>query len=188
MKFTDSDQQELKNLLLLCSEKDARALKKLYQRTSSHLYAVVLRILKNESHAEDCLQQVFIKIWNNAGQYNADIARPMTWLSTIARNQSLDWLRRYKNDQLNDGDDVLTEMSDQRQDTDAIAQQWQASGEVHRCLATLKKDQRVCIELAYFEGYSHQELSDRLMEPLGTVKTWIRRGLERLKSCMNQSI
>jgi RNA polymerase sigma-70 factor (ECF subfamily) len=188
MKLTDSDQQELKQLLARCTEKDDRALKKLYQRTSSHLFAVVLRILKNESHAEDCLQQIFIKVWNSAGQYNADIARPMTWLSTIARNQSLDWLRRYKNDQLNDGDEVLTEMSDTRQDTDSIAQQWQSSDAVHHCLGTLNKDQRQCIELAYFDGYSHQELSNRLMEPLGTVKTWIRRGLERLKSCMNQSI
>lgn len=184
----DPEQDQLKQLLQACARQEDRALKKLYQQTSAHLFAIVLRIVKNESHAEDCLQQIFVKIWHSAGQYNDDIARPMTWLSTIARNQALDWLRRYKNDRLHDSDDVLVEMSDQRQNTEHLAEQWQSSTAVHHCLETLNSDQRQCLELAYFEGFSHQEMAEHLKQPLGTVKTWIRRGLERLKLCITQSI
>lgn len=188
MKSDKPDPQHLQTLLSQCRQQDNRALKKLYQATSAHLFAVLMRILRNESHAEDCLQQVYIKVWNNAGQYNSAIAQPMTWLNTIARNQALDWLRRYKNDQLNDSDDALVYQPDPVNQTDRQAEQWQTSDQVHHCLKQLKDAQRQCIELAYFEGYSHQELSDRLQQPLGTVKTWIRRGLERLKSCLNPTL
>lgn len=184
----DPEQAQLKQLLLACARQDHRALKTLYQHTSAHLFAIVLRIVKNETHAEDCLQQIFVKIWQSAHQYNDDIARPLTWLSTIARNQALDWLRRYKHDRLHDTDEALVEMSDQRQNTEYLAQQWQSSTAVHHCLGTLSHDQRQCLELAYFEGFSHQELSEQLSQPLGTVKTWIRRGLEKLKLCLTQSI
>ncbi|WP_417595445.1 sigma-70 family RNA polymerase sigma factor [Oceanospirillum sp.] len=188
MKSETLEPTHLKELLTRCQQQDPKALKSLYKATSSHLFAVLLRILRNESYAEDCLQQVFLKIWNNAGQYNPDIARPMTWMNTIARNQALDWLRRYKNDQLNDSDDVLLQQADPAKQTDSLAQQWQNSDKVHHCLKELKDAQRQCIELAYFEGHSHQELSERLDQPLGTVKTWIRRGLERLKSCLTPII
>lgn len=179
------DPTHLQALLRHCQQQQPKALKTLYKATSSHLFAVLLRILRNESHAEDCLQQVYLKIWNNAGQYNPEIARPMTWMNTIARNQALDWLRRHKNDQLNVSDEVLVQQADHSSQTDNLAQQRQDSDRVHRCLQELKDAQRQCIELAYFEGYSHQELSERLDQPLGTVKTWIRRGLERLKTCLN---
>jgi len=188
MKHEKPESDYWLKLLGLCEQKESRALKKLYKATSSHLFAVLLRILRNESHAEDCLQQVYIKIWHNANQYNPDIARPMTWMNTIARNQALDWLRRHKNEQLHDSDDSLLAQPDPGQHTEQQVQQWQSSQQVHRCLLELKESQRQCIELAYFEGYSHQELSDRLGQPLGTVKTWIRRGLERLKLCLSPTI
>lgn len=188
MKSDTLDPKHLQKLLARCQQQEQKALKQLYQATSAHLFAVLLRILRNESHAEDCLQQVYIKIWHNAGQYNPDIARPMTWMNTIARNQALDWLRRHKNEQLHDSDDSLASQPDPAQHTEQQVQQWQSSQQVHRCLQELKETQRQCIELAYFEGYSHQELSDRLEQPLGTVKTWIRRGLERLKSCLSPAI
>lgn len=188
MKFETPDPNQLQQLLKRCQQQEPKALKALYKATSSHLFAVLLRILRNESHAEDCLQQVYLKVWNSAGQYNADIARPMTWMNTIARNQALDWLRRYKNDRLNDSDDILVYQPDSKSQTDTIAEQWQTSTQVHKCLQELKDTQRQCIELAYFEGYSHHELSERLEQPLGTVKTWIRRGLERLKSCLSPAI
>lgn len=185
MKSETPDPTHLQKLLTRCQQQEPKALKALYKATSSHLFAVLLRILRNTSHAEDCLQQVYLKIWNSAGQYNPEIARPMTWMNTIARNQALDWLRRHKNDQFNDSDEVLVQQADHTSQTDHLAQQWQDSDHVHRCLKELKEAQRQCIELAYFEGYSHQELSERLDQPLGTVKTWIRRGLERLKTCLS---
>lgn len=184
MKSETPDTSQLVQLLDRCRHQDSNALKSLYQATSAHLFAVLLRILRHESHAEDCLQQVYLKIWHNAGQYNPEIARPMTWMNTIARNQALDWLRRHKNDRLNDSDDVLLQQADPTGHTETRVQQWQQSDRMHHCLQELKETQRQCIELAYFEGYSHQELSDKLEQPLGTVKTWIRRGLERLKSCL----
>ena len=187
MKSDTPDPQHLQTLLVQCQQQEPKALKTLYQSTSAHLYAVMLRILRNESDAQDCLQQVYLKIWHNAGQYNPEIARPMTWMNTIARNQALDWLRRYKNDRLHDSDEVLMDHAAPDSQTDLQVQQWQRSDQLNHCLQTLQEHQRQCIELAYFEGYSHQELSVRLNHPLGTVKTWIRRGLERLKSCLSST-
>ncbi|CAM3578566.1 sigma-70 family RNA polymerase sigma factor [Parendozoicomonas haliclonae] len=159
------------------------ALKLLYQKTSPNLFAVALRILKNRELAEDCLQSAYIKIWKYAGRYDAGKARPMTWMNTIVRNQALDMLRRQKPQEISDDEALAQVADDARGQFDHVALA-RDSEDVHRCLAELSDQQRACIELAYFDGLSHQEMSDQLDYPLGSVKTWIRRGLMRLRTCL----
>ncbi|WP_257255526.1 MULTISPECIES: RNA polymerase sigma factor [unclassified Endozoicomonas] len=175
--------QSLAEDLARCARGEQKAFKHLYQLTSSKLFALILRILKDRELAEDCLQQVYIKIWQASSSYNSSKAAPMTWMNTIARNQALDHLRK-----LNREPQVETEALDLQVDQSSSQEQkmteTQNSQQVHRCLRTLNDNQRRCLELSYFDGMTHQNLSNQLEVPIGTVKTWIRRGLMRLKECM----
>ena len=167
-----------------CALEKHGALQKLYSKTSSNLFAVSLRILKDRGQAEDCLQNAYIKIWKNAGSYDSTKARPLTWMNTIVRNQALDMLRRRRVQEVSD-DDALSQVAD-----DSPGQEQQLilsrdAGNMHRCLTDLSEQQRACIELAYFDGLTHQEMSERLEYPLGSVKTWVRRGLARLRTCLS---
>ncbi len=168
-----------------CAQGRQQDLKKLYDLTSANLFAISLRILNDRGLAEDCLQQVFIKIWNHAGSYDSSKARGRTWLNTITRNQSLDLLRRNKHRDKQDTDEALEHVEDQGASQEQQISHWQDSQKLHRCLKEIPEQQRLCLELAYFEGLTHQSLSERIDTSLGTVKTWIRRGLARLQTCMN---
>ena len=176
---------ELQTWLSGCARGHHPSLKKLYQRTSANLFAVALRILNDRQQAEDCLQQGYLKIWQNAGRYDYSKARPMTWMNTIIRNQALDMLRRRRVVEVSDSDEQAPELLDESPSQEEQVFRMQRGGQIHHCLETLSAQQRQCIELAYFEGMTHQELSEQLSTPLGSVKTWIRRGLLRLKECLN---
>ncbi|MBZ9568549.1 sigma-70 family RNA polymerase sigma factor [Modicisalibacter tunisiensis] len=184
--MTRYEQDPLIDILAGCANGEARAFERLYHATSAHLYAQLLRIVREESAAQDCLQQVYLRIWQTAGRYDANLSRPMTWLSTIARNVGIDWLRRSRR-RSEDGDAELATLAD---DTDltAASQLAQHTERLHVCLETLSDDQRRALETAYFEGLTHGELAEALSQPLGTIKSWIRRGLERLRTCMTRGI
>ncbi|WP_422134866.1 sigma-70 family RNA polymerase sigma factor [Endozoicomonas sp. ALD040] len=175
--------QSLAKDLARCARGEQKALKNLYQQTSAKLFAVILRILKDRELAEDCLQQVYIKIWQASSSYNSSKAAPMTWMNTIARNQALDHLRKLKREPQMETE-TLDLQVDQSSSQEQMVTDRQNSQEVHRCLKTLNDNQRRCLELSYFDGMTHQNLSNQLEVPIGTVKTWIRRGLMRLKECM----
>ena len=181
----DDPQELLEEYLRGCSQGKHQDLKKLYQFTSANLFSVALRILNDRGLAEDCLQQVFIKVWNNADSYDASKAKARTWLNTITRNQALDMLRRNRHSKLHDGEEALLQVEDNAANQEQQVSLWQSSKQLHRCLEDIPEQQRLCLELAYFEGLTHQGLSDRIETSLGTVKTWIRRGLARLQTCMN---
>ncbi len=175
--------EELEICLQGCAQEQHRSLQKLYSLTSANLFAVSLRILKDREQAEDCLQNAYIKIWKHAGGYDVQKAKPMTWMNTIVRNQALDMLRRKRVQEVSD--ESLQYIAD-----DGPGQEYQlilsrSSDNIHRCLRGLPEQQRCCIELAYFDGLTHQEMSDQLQYPLGSVKTWVRRGLARLKECLS---
>lgn len=182
----DSRNEALIEYLSGCARQDAKALDRLYRATSAHLYAQLLRILRHEASAQDCLQQVYIRVWAAAGQYDAGRARPMTWLGTMTRNIAIDWIRRQRPSE-HDSDELIAAMPG-RSDIEADVDLAQHSGALHQCLAELNDDQRRALELAYFEGLTHQDLANQLDQPLGTVKSWVRRGLERLKTCMSHLI
>ncbi|MEW8469331.1 MAG: sigma-70 family RNA polymerase sigma factor [Candidatus Thiodiazotropha sp.] len=176
--------QRLKELLAACALNDRKAFAQLYQIAAPVLYGIVLRMLKREAWAEECLQDAFVKIWNNAENYRSHLAAPMTWMSTIARNQALDQLRRSRRELLEaDGSYLADGIDTDPLPMDRIAHSEEGS-RLKDCLERLNEKQRQVISLAYFRGLTQSELANQVDMPLGTVKTHIRRGLEQLRGCL----
>ncbi|MCU7920650.1 MAG: sigma-70 family RNA polymerase sigma factor [Candidatus Thiodiazotropha sp. (ex Epidulcina cf. delphinae)] len=176
--------QELESLLAACALNDRKAFARLYSLTSAKLYGVVLRILNRDEWAQDCLQDAYIKVWNNAGSYRSYMAAPLTWMSTIARNQALDLIRKRKREVAESDDKGFPEQVDGALlPQDGLSQSEQGR-RLDNCLGQLKEQQRQVIALAYFKGLTHDELAAYTDTPLGTIKTWIRRGLEQLRRCL----
>jgi RNA polymerase sigma-70 factor, ECF subfamily len=179
----------LAQLLAKVALADQRAFAELYRQTASHLYAVALRILREPAAAEEVLQEVYVSIWHHAGTYVAAKSQPLTWLTSIARNRCLDQLRRRELDTFplsGAGDDEPA--FDLPSDSPTPAELLLASAEaksVRDCVDALDAGPKQAIALAFFQGLSHAELAAHLHEPLGTVKSWVRRGLERLKRCLD---
>ncbi|MEN8166855.1 MAG: sigma-70 family RNA polymerase sigma factor [Pseudomonadota bacterium] len=175
---------QLQELLAACALNDRQAFSRLYEMTSAKLYAVVLRILTRDEWAQDCLQEAYIKVWSRAESYRPQLASPMTWMATIARNQALDLLRRRHREVRESDTEDFPEEVDRDPLPQERLQQTDEGRRLNRCLEQLKSQQRQIIALAYFKGLTHDELAARTDTPLGTVKTWIRRGLEQLKRCL----
>lgn len=169
---------------------DQAALKELYDLTSSKLYGVAVRVVTNREWAEDVLQEAFLNIWRIAGDYKASLSPPMAWMGLVVRSRGLDFLRRRTSDRA----DVMQELDDVISDTVAgnspnpleMTQASEQANALHLCLSKLDNKQREVVSLAYMRDLSHAELAEQLKLPLGTVKTWIRRGLEQLRGCMSQ--
>ena len=167
---------------------DEKALRELYEMTSSKLYGVAMRVVTNREWAEDVLQEAFINIWKIAGDYKATLSPPMAWMALVVRSRGLDFLRRRTSDRA----DRMQELDDVISDTVAgdspnpmdVAQASEQAKALHNCLSLLDNKQREVVSLAYMRDMSHGELAEQLKLPLGTVKTWIRRGLEQLRGCM----
>lgn len=179
------DQSELRTLLHEVAIGDQAAVKSLYSQCSVPLYRILLRILKVEAIAQDALQDVFVKIWQRADQYDHSLAEPMTWMSRIARNQAIDIIRYQQvrvDLDLAEGDDVLSLLADRGVNEQQMTEN--ASSLLH-CLNQLERKPRLCVMRAYCEGYSQEELSTQLGAPLGTVKSWIRRSLIALRQCLD---
>lgn len=191
MPFATTPDDELLRLLDRVARRDASALQTLYERTSSRLFGLAMRVVRQHEWAEDVLQEAFLTIWRSAPDYRATLSPPMAWMSLIVRSRALDLLRR----QTSQGSDVTQEFSETLADTlptaepgpqelaDASEQAWL----LHQCLQQLPNAQREALSLAYLRDLSHSELAARLAQPLGTIKTWIRRGLEKLRGCMEQA-
>lgn len=177
--------QALGTLLARCGLGDQRALAELYRLTSAKLFGVALRILRREDWAEDVLQESFVNIWNHAADYAVDKSQPMTWMTSIVRNRSLDWLRRpHQEDTREDYDLLIENLGDDAADPFEQLAKSSAASALALCLQQLDNQQRQSIALAFLHGLSHSEVAAHLKQPLGTIKTWIRRGLERLKGCL----
>ena len=167
---------------------DEKALRELYELTSSKLYGVAVRVVTNREWAEDVLQEAFINIWKIAGDYKATLSPPMAWMALVVRSRGLDFLRRRTSeraDRMQELDDVISDTvaGDSPNPMD-VAQASEQAKALHNCLSLLDNKQREVVSLAYMRDMSHGELAEQLKLPLGTVKTWIRRGLEQLRGCM----
>ncbi|HEX4331531.1 MAG TPA: sigma-70 family RNA polymerase sigma factor [Usitatibacter sp.] len=164
---------------------DRAAFEQLYLATRSKLFAVSLRIVRERPLAEEVLQDSFVNIWRRASDYAAAKSAPMTWMTAIVRNRSVDLVRRSREEP--DVDDTLVaNLVDEAAAPDREAL---ARGEAHslgKCLAELDAEQRQTIALAFFHGLTHSELAAHLRRPLGTVKTHVRRGLMRLRECLDR--
>lgn len=190
---TDRSDQHLIDLMQRIAAQDSAAqaaLKELYDLTSSKLYGVAVKVTGNRSWAEDVLQDAFLNIWRIAGDYRASLSPPMAWMGVIVRSRGLDFLRRRTSERADQGvelDDFIQETvaGDSTDPLDAANASEQAWA-LHQCLAKLESKQREVVSLAYMRDLSHGELSAQLKLPLGTVKTWIRRGLEQLRGCMGR--
>jgi RNA polymerase sigma-70 factor (ECF subfamily) len=184
-----ADAAQLTLLLQASASGDQRAFQQLYQSSSSHLFALLVRMLKRRDWAEEALQDCYLKIWQKSESYEPQKGAPMTWLMTIARYRALDLLRMKRPEVLEaDGDehspDHLGQAPDPGQDPHARAVESEGLGMLERCMQGLQEEQRASVLLAYYEGYTHLELAKRLKAPLGTVKSWVRRGLQHLRECL----
>jgi RNA polymerase sigma-70 factor (ECF subfamily) len=180
----EPDRAELEALLARCAAGEATALEALYVRVAPILLAVVMRMLKRRELAEDVLQDVFVKVWQQASQFDPIRGRPMAWLVSMARYRAID-LQRAARPAV-----ALSEVSL------ALEPQFQVSGPgdaaeflgtgelLRRCLEQIAAPQRRCLVLAYEEGLTHSEIARAVGEPLGTVKSWVRRSLLALRRCL----
>jgi RNA polymerase sigma factor (sigma-70 family) len=187
---------DLSRLLARSGLGDRAAFATLYERTSSHLFAVVLRINRDRGQAEDILQEVYVNVWRAAKSFDAAQSQPLTWLTSIARNRAIDSLRRAQTQpqmQTQSGVGAAAESEDENvYDTvadaspgplDLLSQASQARA-LDQCLEKLSALQRQSVALAFFHGLSHAEVASQLRQPLGTVKSWVRRALMTLKTCL----
>ena len=177
----------LADLLRACAQGHQAAFRELYQLTSPQLFAILVRIVKRRDLAEEALQDGFLSVWRNASSYTAEKGTPMTWLVSICRYRALDTLRREHRDVLVDlpadtDEDLMSDFADQEQQGDFFSHA--EARALKRCLDKLNEGQRNSIKLAYFDGRSHEEIANNLRAPLGTVKSWVRRGLQSLKQCL----
>ena len=170
---------------------DQPAFAQLYQETSAHLYGVAVRILKDGAAAEEVLQEAFVNVWHHAGSYEAAKSQPTTWLAAIVRNRCLDQLRRRELDtvRMTSDDDDGKEFDLPSGDPTPVEMLLAGADaqSVRACVDALDAGQKQAIALAYYQGLTHAELADHLRQPLGTVKSWVRRGLERLKACLDRA-
>jgi RNA polymerase sigma-70 factor (ECF subfamily) len=175
----------LAELLRAVGAGDERALEQLYSATSSKLLAVCLRILSDRAESEDVLQDVYVTVWRRAGTFDPARAAPMTWLSTVARNRAIDRLRARgpasRSEPL-DGFDA----PDPQPLADASLEAAQESGRLFACLDELEARTAAAIRTAFLEGVTYEALAQRWEAPLGTVKSWIRRGLQKLRGCLER--
>ncbi len=178
------DPGALAALLSRSALRDQAAFAELYRRTSAKLFGVALRIVRRRDWAEDILQESFVNIWHHAGDYTAARSAPMTWLTSIVRNRCLDWARRPREETPETFDGMLEGVADDAPGPLACLARTSDAKRLARCLETLEPAQRQSIALAFYHGLSHSELAEHVKAPLGTVKTWVRRGLERLKTCL----
>ena len=164
---------------------DREAYRRLYDATSPKLFAVALRILRDDSRAEDVLQDSFVNVWNGAAGYNASLSAPMTWMVTIVRNRALDYIRRNDRRAVELDDELAAVLESSLPTPVDLASHGQDAAALQTCLKRLDAGQRQAIAFAYFQGLTHSELAATLRIPIGTVKTWIRRGLEKMRRCLD---
>ena len=189
-KLSTLDPQQLKIWLAAIARKDANAFRLLYDATSPKLFGFALRILVKRELAEEIIQESFVSIWNNATSYQASLAAPMTWMTTIVKNKAFDLLRRADNTVELDDDTFDKSVMDALESTDPTpieALQLSADSKaLARCFSRLDGLHRQAIALAFYHDLSHSEVAEQMKLPIGTVKTWVRRGLDKLRVCLTK--
>jgi RNA polymerase sigma-70 factor (ECF subfamily) len=176
----------LARLLAECAGGDRASLAELYRVSGPTLFAISVRILRRRDIAEEVLQDAFVSIWRNAGSYDLRQGPPMTWMVSIVRNRSIDRLRRVQREVPLEDQAGLEGPEDPHPNPFEHAVQNAQARALALCLDELEAEQRRCILMAYYEGASHADLARRLPAPIGTIKSRIRRGLMRLRQCLER--
>ena len=194
-EWTDRS-HELAALLSRVGLGDRAAFATLYKQTAAHLMGVVVRINRDRAQAEDVLQDAYVNVWRAAGRFDAAMSQPMTWLTSVARNRAIDSLRRRQTEPqtvsttLGTDDDPDDMLQYQASDAPGPLELLARAGEAHAltaCLGELSGEQQQSLALAFYQGLSHAEVAAHLRQPLGTVKSWLRRGLQALKACLERA-
>jgi RNA polymerase sigma-70 factor, ECF subfamily len=175
----------LHDLIAGVAKGDEASFAELYQATSSKLFAVALRILRNREVAEEVLQEAYFKVWERAGDYNPSLASPLTWMAAIVRNRSLDEVRR-KVPKSSGDETLLDDIAGDNEHPLVGLERQEDTGRLMRCLEGLEPEKQQIVRLAYLEGLSREELAIRFSRPEGTIKTWLHRSLAQLKGCLEQ--
>ena len=189
--------RELAGLLSRTGLGDRAAFAELYSRTSGHLFAVLLRVQRDRARAEDLLQEVYVSVWRAAGGFDAARSQPLTWLTSVARNRAIDSLRRAqaqpqtvsttREDDDEAPDAIAATADDAPGPLDLLTQACEAR-QLTQCMDNLSATQRQSVALAFYDGLSYAEVAEHLHQPLGTVKSWLRRALQSLKLCLDQAM
>jgi RNA polymerase sigma-70 factor (ECF subfamily) len=175
--------EDVSALIARVAAADRAAFASLYQATSPKLMGVVLRILNNRAQAEEVIQETYLKIWHKAGQFDASVSSPITWMVSIARNSAIDELRKHPAGRTTSSDELdqvaarLTTAQTQLEDQQAVNQ-------LNHCIDQLEKDHQDMVRLAYLNGWSRDELARQFRQPVNTVKTWLRRALQEIRGCL----
>ena len=175
---------ELVELLRRVAGRDSGALRSVYDRTSAKLYGICLRVLGNEAEAQDVLQEIYVAIWSKAAKFDEGKASPITWLAVIARNKAIDVARtrRFPTDDV----ESAAQVADEGPSALEVLEVEEDSVRLADCLEQLDERARAMIRRAFFEGVTYPELAAQEGVPLPTMKSWIRRGLLRLRGCMER--
>jgi len=179
----------LQALLSSCAQGDRKSFQTLYQKGSPKLYSVAMRLLGERGLADEALQEAFVHIWYNAREYHCEKGHPMVWMISIVRYRALDIMRREgsqrsRKDGFEQEQRLLMDPSMEHELADEINVDVVELKELQACLDLLKDNERESVLLSYYYGFSHGELVEKLKSPLGTIKSWIRRGMESVRECM----
>ena len=178
------EQRELTALLHSMANGDRTAVQPLYQRTSAKLYGICLRLLGNPEDAQDVLQSVFLTVWQKAGAFDSTKASPITWLAAMTRNRAIDRLRQSRG-KFEDMD-AAADIADDHPSALEVIEDAEDRERLLRCLGELEERPRTMIRAAFLDGATYPQLALREGVPLATMKSWIRRGLLRLRGCMER--
>jgi RNA polymerase sigma-70 factor (ECF subfamily) len=177
------DDGAVERLLGRCAEGERQALEQLYGLTSARLFGVLMHILRRRELAEDALQDVYVRVWQRAGQFDNYRGRATAWLVSIARYRAIDLLRGTRT--LLPIDDAQGEARiELTSEPEAPPESTRTRAALERCLGLLNDTQRRCVTLAFVNGLSHDEIALTVGSPLGTIKSWVRRGLISLRQCL----
>jgi len=185
MADADEARAVLSAALAAVARGDRAALQQVYGLTSAKLFGICLRICADRGAAEDVLQTVFLKVWQNAGAFDPARASPISWLCAISRNAAIDWRRSRRMDEPLPAD-LDTILVDLDADPAAAAEQADEARRIVQCLDALEPARRDAIRAAFYGGLSYPEIAEAMDKPVGTVKSWIRRGLIQLKECLTR--
>ena len=178
-----SEADAISLLIEACAGGDDQALAQLHQREGGRMIGVALRILKRRTLAEEAMQDSFVLVWRHARRFDRSLGNGRTWLYAILRHRSLEILRKESRFDLTD-DITVFEGASEADDAQTLMEKLDGASRLRSCLARLEPKRRAAILLSFAHGLSHGELAERLRLPLGTLKSWIRRGMQNLKECL----